>query len=430
MKNKLKFGVVISAFQTEGSWDKDGKGQSIWDKFTLSKSRKIRGKENAKIAVDFYHRYKEDIQSAKDMGFDVFRFSISWSRVFSAGIGMPNPQGVDFYHRVIDECKTQGLEPMITAYHWDLPLALQQKGGWANREIINWFSEYTSFLAKEYGDKVQNWILINEGIVFALAGYFLGIHAPKKRGIKNFLKTVHHTLLAQAEGFRVMKSINQNLNIGTAISCSKIDASRERDKEATKRVDALMNRLHIEPHLGLGYPIQDLPFLKKMKKYIKEGDMGRIECDFDFWGVQTYIRQELKKAWYIPYIQARPVIIGKEHRSVMGLETYPDGVKYFLERFNRYDKNKPLWASECGIALRESDSEDLRIAYYQKIFTDITGLEKKEINIKGVLLWSLLDNFEWAEGYKPRFGLIAVDQNTLHRTWKKSAFWLQKKLKK
>ncbi|MDY8136509.1 glycoside hydrolase family 1 protein [Aquimarina sp. 2201CG5-10] len=427
----LIWGVTTAAAQTEGAFDKDGKGPSIWDEFT-KKTHRIKDGSNAKVATDFYHRYKEDIQLASDIGLKIFRFSISWSRILPDGTGTINQKGIDFYNRVIDYCIKTNIEPWITTYHWDLPQKLQDQGGWTNRKIIDWYADYVQILRDHFADRVKYWVLINEGIVCIGGGYFLGVHAPGKRGVRNFISSTHHLLLAQAEGFRVLKQIKE-LQVGAAISCTKIEAYRntKSDRKAAEKIDTLMNRLFIEPHLGLGYPTGDLPFLKRISRYCLEGDLERLEIDFDFLGIQTYTREVVKNAWYIPYLGALLVRAGKRNVpvSIMGWETYTEGIPYFLERFSKYDSRKALWLSECGMALSEDEDDQKRIEYYEKVIEHTQEVLTKDIQLKGILLWTLVDNFEWAEGYIPKFGIVDMDMNTLERKMKKTAYWFKNLLK-
>lgn len=430
--NQFKWGVTTSAFQTEGAHDSDGKGASIWDEFT-KKKRKIKDRSNANFATTFYYYYKNDIDIAKNLGLDIFRFSISWSRILPSGTIHINQKGINFYNNVIDYCLEVGIEPWITTYHWDLPLELEKQGGWANRDVIKWYTDYVAILRDHFADRVKNWILINEGLVFTGGGYLLGLHAPGKRSANKFVASVHHVLMAQAEGFRVLK-IQEGLNVGTAISCTKIEPHDNRlsNIRIAKCIDALMNRLFIEPHLGLGYPTEDLPLMKRVSQYYKEGDLELIKTDFDFWGIQTYTREVVKKAWYIPYLRAMLVKPKKRgaKTSIMGWETYPEGTSYFLERFSKYNSRKPLWLSECGIALSESEDDQLRIDYYKHVIKGMNELKTKGINIKGMLLWTLVDNFEWAEGFVPKFGIVRLNRNTFKRSLKKSALWLKNTLTK
>ncbi|SHI78758.1 glycoside hydrolase family 1 protein [Aquimarina spongiae] len=425
--NDLIWGVTIAAAQTEGAYNLDGKGASIWDKFT-EKRRKIKDGSNARVAIDFYHRYQEDIDLAARIGLKIFRFSVSWPRILPEGTGKVNLKGIEFYNKVINCCLEAGLEPWITTYHWDLPQKLQELGGWTNRDVVSWYTDYVSILREHFADRVTHWILINEGIVCMGGGYFLGVHAPGKIGISNFLASTHHLLLAQAKGFKVLKQ-KEGLQVGTAISCTKIEPYKNtsRDVQTAKRIDTLMNRLFIEPHLGMGYPEEDLPILKGMSKYCKKNDIQDLTTDFDFWGIQTYTREVVKSAWYIPYLGA--MLVKPKHRnvetSIMGWETYPDGIPYFLERFAKYDPDKPLWLSECGMALAEDEDDSKRIDYYKKVIIGMDTVLRKGVRLQGILLWTLVDNFEWAEGYVPKFGIISFDPTTLDRTFKKTAHWLQ-----
>ncbi len=424
---QLQWGVTIAAAQTEGAHDQGGKGASIWDTFTTN-PRVIKDRSNAQVATDFYHRYQEDIDLAVTIGLKIFRFSVAWSRILPTGTGAVNPEGIAFYNRVIDYCLSVGITPWITTYHWDLPQALQDIGGWRNRAVVTHYQTYITILRTHFADRVKNWILVNEAIVCIGAGYFLGIHAPGKRGITNFSASIHHLLLAQAKGFKILKAV-EGLTVGTAISCTKIDAYRDnsRDQKAVKRMDALMNRLCIEPYLGMGYPSEIPTITRHIQKFVKEGDLEEMQIDFDFWGIQTYAREVVKSAWYVPYLGVMTVPPRKRNVavSVMGWETYPQGTRYFAERFAAYDPDKPLWLSECGMALAEDEDDQLRVNYYQQVLAEAEKILEKGIKLQGILLWTLVDNFEWAEGYIPKFGIISLNQKTLERKMKKTAYWLK-----
>jgi len=212
----FNWGVSTAAYQIEGAYQKDGKGLSIWDLFTRKKGR-IANNENANIACDFYHRYANDLALMRSMHIPHYRFSLSWSRIFPAGTGPVNNAGVDFYNRVIDFCLELEITPWITLYHWDLPYELEKKGGWVNREIVNWFCEYVQFCIRHFGDRVKNWIVLNEPMAFTGAGYFLGVHAPGKKGLSNFLAAAHHASLCQAEGGRLIRSESAGFTIGSSL---------------------------------------------------------------------------------------------------------------------------------------------------------------------------------------------------------------------
>ena len=281
------WGTSCSAYQIEGAWNEGGKSESVWDVFAQQRG-KIYQNENANTAVDFYHRYKEDIRLHKELNFKVFRFSIAWTRILPNGSGQVNQEGIDFYHKVIDECIAQGVEPWITLYHWDIPQVLEDKGGWTNREVVGWFTEYTRVLAREYGLKVKNWMVFNEPAAFTSLGYLVGYHAPGKRGISKFMRAAHHTCLAMAESGRTIRAEVPNARIGTNFSCSYVESfgGLKKHDKAARRMDALLNRMFIEPSLGMGYPTADFPGLKRIEKYMLPGDAEKLKFHFDFIGLQ------------------------------------------------------------------------------------------------------------------------------------------------
>ena len=434
----FKWGVSVAAYQIEGAHDTEGKGKSIWDVFTSVKG-KIREKHTGDIACDFYNRYKEDIDLVKKMNIPNFRFSISWSRILPEGEGEINVKGIAFYNRVIDYCIEQKITPWITLYHWDLPHALEIRGGWTNREIINWFSDYTKICATHFGDRVKHWIVMNEPSVFVGAGYFLGIHAPGRRGMKNFLPAIHHSVLCMAEGGRVLKNEVPDAEVGTTFSCSYVEpySSRLKDIEASKRVDTLLNRVFIEPVLGLGYPIKDLPILKELNKYIQPKDELKMQFDFDFIGIQNYTREIVKHSYFTPYLSASLVCAEKRKVpfTLMKWEVYPQSIYRMIEKFNQYPQIRKLYITENGAAFRDLVADDevddpLRVKYLQDHIAEVLKAKQNGYSIDGYFVWTLTDNFEWAEGFHPRFGLVYVDFQTQKRIIKSSGKWYSNFLKK
>jgi len=337
------WGVAASAFQTEGAVEADGKGLSIWDEFSRRKGKIYKG-HSADTSSDFYNQYTRDIALMKSMHINNFRFSFSWSRIFPAGTGEVNAKGVDFYDRVIDLCLEMGIRPWVTLYHWDLPLALQQKGGWANRDIVDYFSDYVAFCINHFGDRVKQWMILNEPMVYTGAGYFLGIHAPGKRGVDNFIPAIHHSALSQAKGIRIAQSLRTDLEVGTTFSCSAIHphTSSQKDLNAAKRVNALVNRLFVEPLNGLGYPIQDLPFLKRIGKYMLPGDEIALKAEPDFIGIQNYTREVVKHSYFTPYINSS--LVNAKNRvdevTEMAWEIYPQAMHEMLHQFSKYKFKK------------------------------------------------------------------------------------------
>jgi beta-glucosidase len=427
----FKWGVSTAAFQIEGAHNADGKGESIWDAFTAKKG-KIRNAHRADVACDFYNNYKADIDLVKQLNISNFRFSISWPRILPNGTGDINQAGIDYYNRVIDYCISQDIEPWVTIYHWDLPQVLELQGGWTNRSVIEWFIAYTAICAQSFGDRVKYWMIMNEPSVFSGAGYFFGIHAPGRTGLKNFLPTIHHIVLSMAAGAKKLRELLPNAEIGTTFSCSHIEprSDSKRDVKAARVADALVNRLFIEPVLGLGYPVNDLPVLKGLEKYYQPGDEQNMQFDFDFIGLQNYTREIVKYSFFTPYIQAS--LVKAKDRNVpitaMGWEVHPPAVYHILKKFDTYPQIRKILITENGAAFPDEVIDDKvddakRTEYLQTHLQQVLKAKQEGCKVDGYFVWTLTDNFEWAEGYHPRFGLIYVDFNTQKRIIKSSGYW-------
>lgn len=431
------WGVSTAAFQIEGAHDLHNKGASIWDEFTAKKGNTYND-QHAEEACDFYNRYQEDILLMKRMNIGHFRFSLSWSRILPNGTGEINAMGVEFYDKVINFCLECGIEPWITLYHWDLPLALENKGGWANRKILEWFEEYTRVCANSFGDRVKNWMVLNEPMVFTGAGYFLGVHAPGKKGLGNFLPSVHHAVLCQAAGGRILRKCVAGANIGTTFSCSQISPYRNtaKDRRAAEKADALLNRLFIEPLLGMGYPVDAVPVLKRIQDYILPGDLERAVFNFDFIGLQNYTREKVKHSYFVPYLRAKIVKASrrKVKTTLMDWEVYPPSIYNMIKKFNNYKAIDKIVITENGAAFedvyRQGKIVDTdRLHYLQSYIRQIYRAKQEGCKVNGYFVWTFTDNFEWAEGYYPRFGLVYVDFSSQKRTVKLSGKWYSSFLK-
>lgn len=432
----FKWGVAAASYQIEGAWNTDGKSESTWDHFSR-KSGKIERGENADVAADFYHRYEEDIDLIKSMNFKVFRFSLSWPRILPNGTGEINQAGLGFYHRVIDKCLSVGVEPWITIYHWDLPQFLEAQGGWANRKIIDWFSEYTDVVTKEFGDKVKNWMVMNEQLSFTALGYMLGIFAPGKRNIKAFLRSLHYSVLCNAEGGRIIRKNVSGANVGTTFVTSYIEPVDRNpiNIAAAERMDAAVNRLFIEPALGMGYPEASLPLLKKLRKYYEPGDEERMVFDFDFVGVQYYFRTVVEKS-IMPGIRAKEVPVSKRGvpANEMEGEIYPKGLYHVLKKFSQYKGIRNILITENGTCVPDKVEngrvhDQARIDYFKDHLTAVLKAKREGVNVNGYFVWSPTDNFEWNKGFRARFGLVYIDFQTLQRTVKDSGLWFKDFLK-
>ena len=428
----FNWGVASSSYQTEGAWNIDGKSESNWDYFSRIPGKIERG-ENANIAADFYHHYSEDIELIKAMGFKSFRFSLSWPRILPDGTGIPNLKGIGFYHQVIDKCLSSGIEPWITLYHWDMPQVLEARGGWANRDIINWFSEYAELVTKEYGAKVKNWMVINEQLSFTGGGYMEGIFAPGKKNLKAFMKSVHYSVICNAEGGRIIRKNVSGANIGTTFANTWVDPvdRKKKNVEAAARMDAIMNRLFIEPCLGLGYPEDTVPILRKMRSLYEKGDETRMIFDFDFIGVQYYFRTVAKNS-IIPGMRAKEILASKRGvpANEMEGEIYPEGLYQILKKYSSYKGIRNLIITENGTCVPDKLEEGRvhdkdRIEYFKKHLAEVLRAKREGINVTGYFVWSPTDNFEWNKGYRTRFGLVYVDFKTLERYIKDSGLWFK-----
>ncbi|HAY3539092.1 GH1 family beta-glucosidase [Elizabethkingia anophelis] len=425
------WGVSTAAYQIEGAHNLDGKGPSVWDTF-VQKRNKIFRNHTGDTACDHYNRYIDDLYLMHSMNIRNYRFSISWSRILPEGTGLINQAGIDFYNRLIDLSLELGITPWVTLYHWDLPHNLEVKGGWTNRDVKDWFGDYVAICVKSFGDRVKNWMVLNEPTVFCAAGYFFGVHAPGRKSIEGFLAAAHHAALAQAHGARVIKTLQPESNVGTTFSCSHVEAytNREKDIKAAKKADLLLNRLFIEPLLGMGYPVNEIKTLRRIEKYIKQNDERDLKFDMDFIGIQNYTREIIRYAMFVPFLHAK--IVNAKDRNVemtaMEWEVYPESIYHILKKFQAYENIPPLIITENGAAFSDTLQNNVvhdpkRLQYIQNILQQVLRAKQEGVNVNGYFVWTFLDNFEWAEGYHPRFGLVHVDFQTQHRIVKSSGHW-------
>ena len=428
------WGVSTAAYQIEGAHDIHDKGPSIWDHFTSKKGNTYQN-QHGNDACEFYHKFQEDILLMRKMNIDHFRFSLSWARILPNGTGAISSKGIQFYNDVINFCLECGITPWVTLYHWDLPLALEEKGGWTNREILGWFQEYVTVCANSFGDRVKNWMVLNGPMVFTGAGYFLGVHAPGRKGLKNFLPSVHHAVLCQAAGGRILRNLVANANIGTTFSCSQISPYRNnsRDHKAAERADAMLNRLFIEPSLGMGYPWDTIPVLKRLQSYIMPGDAENSVFDFDFVGIQNYTREKVKHSYFVPYIRAKIVKASKRkvRATLMDWEVYPPSIFKMIKRFNSYEGVKKIMITENGAAFADviyqgGVHDEERLSYLQAYLKQVNKAQREGLKVDGYFVWTFTDNFEWAEGYYPRFGLVYIDFENQQRIVKSSGQWFSR----
>lgn len=437
------WGTATAAAQVEGAWDVDGRGPSIWDT-AAHRARRPRGRtligdgSTGDVACDFYHRYREDIALLADLGFGAKRFSVSWSRVLPEGTGRIEPRGLDFYDRVVDRCLELGVEPWVTLFHWDLPQALEDRKGWANRSILGWFEEYVDLVTGRLGDRVKRWMVFNEPVSFVLLGYLTGEYAPGRRNPARFLAALHHVNLCQAVGARVVRANVDDAVVGTTHYLTDVHPTGRTPlhRKAAVAGDAFINRVYLEPNLGLGYPTDDCRFLAPVSRFVKAGDDRAIEVDFDFLGVQYYtcLRAPLVP---IPGLWTVPGYATDHRRhniSGMGWEITPEGLYDTLAKVHAYGRYPSLVITENGasepdrvVGGRVHDSR--RLLYIQEHLAQVARARRDRLPVDGYFVWSLLDNWEWSDGYWPRLGLVHVDYETQQRTVKDSGRWFREFLK-
>ena len=425
------WGTATSAYQIEGNVSADGKGESIWDVWTRQRQN-VRSGHNGDVACDHYNRYREDIQIMKKIGLKAYRFSISWTRVMPEGIGRVNPKGLEFYNRLVDELLKNDITPYITLFHWDYPEALMNKGGWLNRESAEWFGEYAGIVTRSLSDRVEHWITINEPQCFAKLGYEEGIHAPGMRvGKRGVFAAAHNLLRAHGKAVQSIRAYSRSKSeIGFAPALNYImpDSSSPEDiRKAKERMFSCCREDGIwctpwwtEPVYHGRYPEDGMDAFREWIPEIKEGDMELICQPLDFFGFNYYHASRYSGKTDPGYAE-----------NAVGWPVEPEGLYYMLKfLYERY--LMPILITENGMANLDWPARDGKIRDYQRIdyierhLCHIFRAIQDGIDIRGYFYWSLLDNFEWNEGYQKRFGLIYVDYKSQQRIWKESAYWYKK----
>jgi len=421
------WGAAGSAYQVEGAVAEDGRGESIWDRFSTRPGAITNG-DTGVVACDSYHRFGEDLRLMRELGIGAYRFSISWPRVVPDGRGRVNPAGLDFYERMVDDLLANGIEPYATLYHWDLPQVLEDAGGWPARQTVEAFAEYVEAVVARLGDRVPNWITQNEPWVVSWLGYGYGVHAPGRRSDADALAAAHHVLLAHGRAAEVLRREAPAAKVGVTVDLYPMyphtDAAE--DVEAARLLDGSRNRWFLEPVLGLGYPADMLEHYEAILPTIETGDLETIGARLDFLGVNYYSRT-VARAGTDP---AEPVALdvpGVE-RTQMGWEVYPDGLKDILVRMHRDYELPDVYITENGAAYPDTRTngsvpDPSRISYLERHLGALRDAISEGVPVRGYFLWSLLDNFEWAFGFSRRFGIVYVDFETLERVPKDSFLW-------
>ena len=435
----FNWGVATSSYQIEGAAFEDGRGESIWDRFCATPG-KVANSEDGVTACDHYHRYAEDIQLMKQLGVTTYRFSMAWPRMFPKGDKVREERGFDFYDRLINELLENGIKPLPTLYHWDLPQALQDKGGWANRETVDAFAHYAAAAVEAFGDRVTEWLTLNEPWCVTWLGYMNGVHAPGVKNLDHALAAAHHTALAHAEATRAMRAVRSDLRIGLALNMTTYRIEDESDKDLAELgdlMDAQLNRWWIEAFLNGSYPENLMKIHKaRLANIIQDGDLARLKVETDILGVNYYSDSFIG----LPRPEDKPLIeeglFPFPHRmngtapgpyTDMGWPVTPVGLEELLLRIARdWPEIQDIAITENGVAYdyepdASGEVQDTRRIEYLMSHLEAAGRAiEKGAPLKSYYAWSLMDNFEWAEGYNKRFGLVHVDFKTLKRTMKNS----------
>ena len=444
---KFIWGAATAAYQIEGAWNVDRKGESIWDRFSHTPG-KVLNHDSGDVATDHYHLYRQDVALMQRMGLQAYRFSISWPRILPAGRGQINQAGIDFYSRLVDRLLEANITPFATLYHWDLPQLLYEAGGWPSRSTAEAFVEYADVITRVLGDRVKNWMTHNEPAVVANLGYLTGEHAP---GIKGdhlaAVKTAHNLLLSHGWSVPVIRQNSPGCEVGIVLNMSFNSPASPSlaDRKKANENDDLWFRLYMEALSGRQYPADLISALKDREPqfsqddYIQPGDMDIIATPIDFIGINYYTRNIVRNT-DVPEAQNLPQTLfsapkNDENYTEMGWEVFPNGLLEVLGRMHFEYQVPKIYVTENGCSYSDAPGTDgcirdeRRTHYLREHFRIAHKAIQAGIPLAGYFVWSLFDNFEWAFGYAQRFGIVWVDFNTQQRIIKDSGHWFTEVIK-
>jgi beta-glucosidase len=423
------WGVATAAYQIEGAVSEDGRGESIWDRFSHTPGRTRNG-ETGEVACDHYHRWREDVAIMKDLGVQGYRFSIAWPRVMPEGTGPVNPAGLDFYDRLVDGLLEAGITPFPTLYHWDLPQALEAAGGWPVRETAYAFAGYAAVVAERLGDRVKDWWTINEPWCIAELGYRSGDHAPGRSHPADAVAASHHVLLAHGLGTQAIRSVAPDARVGIVmiVEAHLPRSSHPADVAASELAHDVNTRWYLDPVLLGEYPESAVAYHGWDRAPVRPGDLDVISTPLDHLGINYYSRKISQAADVDDAQRPSPILEADLPRTTMGWEVYPQGLRDVLVRFNDDYDLPPVYVTESGVAFKDlvvdgTVPDDDRRDYLERHFAAAGEALAAGVPLRGYFVWSLMDNFEWQHGYSQRFGLVRVDYDTQQRTLKDSARW-------
>jgi len=422
--NDFVWGASTAAYQIEGAWNEDSRGESIWDRFSHTPGKTHNG-DTGDVACDHYHRWPEDVELMKRLGLKAYRFSIAWPRIYPQGRGALNQAGIDFYSRLVDALLAAGIEPYLTLYHWDLPQVLDDQGGWLARDTAYAFADYAETMVKHLGDRVRYWSTFNEPWCTAFSGYFYGEHAPGVKDEQLALQAAHHTLLAHGLALQSMRAVNAGIKVGIVLNLWSVESV---DDSPAGR--ALIERTwqrdlgwFLDPLLHAEYPLLAWQEREQIAPQMQPGDLKLVAQPLDWLGINNYSRQLFDQ-----HGQRINRVPGSEHTE-MGWEVHGPGLRRLLETLHKRYPLPPLYIIENGAAFQDilrpdgSVHDPRRINYLREYISAVREAMREGVDVRGYFVWSLLDNFEWARGYSKRFGIVYVDYATQRRVIKDSGHW-------
>jgi beta-glucosidase len=430
--NGFLWGASTAAYQVEGAWNDDGKGESIWDRFSHTPGRVENG-DTGDIACDHYHRMPQDVALMKELGFKGYRFSISWPRILPGGTGEVNPKGLDFYDRLLDELSKAGIAANVTLNHWDLPQALQDRGGWPNRDCASWFADYANIAFDRLGDRVAMWATHNEPAVPSFGGYGSGVFAPGFADSSAAYQAAHTLNLAHGKAVQIFHQGHYAGRIGIVLDLHNFvpASNNELDRLACQRTLENGQYIFLDPIFNGRYPAYLMEWLGPTAPKIHPGDLDLIHQPLDFLGMNHYFTSAVKHSPHGGLLKSeqRMLTLPAAGYTDVGWGIYPSGIRSVLQRIKSIAGSLPIYITENGCAVQDqSDANGFvedreRINYLRLHLIELHKAIQDGINLQGYFIWSLMDNFEWASGYRPRFGIIHVDYATQQRTPKLSARW-------
>ncbi len=437
MNKKIIFGAATSSYQIEGSIYADDACSSNWHEYA-SIPGKVKDESNGAITCDSYHHFREDIKLLKDLGFNAYRFSVSWSRIISSANGKVNKKGISFYDKLVDTLLKNNITPYLTIFHWDLPIWLSALGGWSNRDTAYMFRDYAAVLFNTLSDRVRNWITLNEPWSISFLGYWDGQHAPGIKGdFAQVLSTSHHQLLGHGLALEAFHSLTSNEEGMIGISLNPmiaypLDSNNKADMEAAVRAWDIYSAIYLDPLYKGRYPttVMDL-FERFQPKIIKADDLKTINIKQDFLGINYYSPIIVKKdSSFLGFAHVNSHSMIKKY-NCLGWPVYSAGLHDLVTRIIKEFSVSQIFITENGYPLHENSlngsmiEDDERIEYLKEHIGVIFQMIEDGFPVKGYFVWTLVDNFEWAEGYKTKFGIVSIDFKTQKRTPKKSAIWFK-----